>query len=112
MAIEDYYVPLEVWRGTPKTDIRNNTTFGNFIKNSDIQGVINQASFNDSMQAMQLQVDISHKLYTAITSDIKSQDQIRNNTTIYRVVGKPKNTVNRNHHLKVMLQELGVDNNG
>lgn len=122
MAIDRFYTNfvaknglIEVWRRTPTVDVYGNTGTGAYAKASETTGVINTATQAENVQASQQNVNMTHKMYCPITADIAFDDQIRLNLgsgkyDIYRVVGNTKDTISRGHHLKIMLDNLGVDN--
>lgn len=112
VAIQDYYTDLVVQSAT-----RTANGMGGFTETwSDvlqIQGAINQNSGSELLLAAQLNVKSSHKLYTNVGLDITAKDRIKDDDgNLYRIVAPPKNTLQRNHHYKFLLEFLGVDQNG
>ena len=110
MAIENYYTnTAKIQR---KTETLN--AFGVVSEAwADVETIsclINQATSNEILQAQQVNEEVSHKLFCDVSTDITNKDRIIFNTKIYRVVSVPKNTVNRNHHYKIMLYYTGADN--
>lgn len=100
---------IQIWR---RTTIKSDYTLS-----SSTTGLINTSTQAENIQAQQQNVNMTHKMYCPVTVDVKKHDQIRldlgsNNFEIYRVEGDPKNTISRNHHFKLILKKLGVDNNG
>lgn len=119
MAISRFYYDVEVWRGTPTVGGTGRTTVGVRTKNSTIQGVVNQSQVNEVTEAGQWAVREVYKMLCEPASDVRSTDQIRvslspnpNINGVYRVIGDPKDTIARGHHLRIMLEKRGVDNNG
>lgn len=111
MAIEDYYRPLTVERSTLTPN-----GFGGFTDvwavNGTIQGLINQASSQEILAAAQHQNVIDSKLFCDVGLDIKVDDRVRDSIEgqeVYRIVSVPKDTVNRGHHWKIMLQRVDTD---
>jgi SPP1 family predicted phage head-tail adaptor len=110
--IQDYYTDISVSRVTSTPN-----AFGGHVDawstSSVIQGAINQNSSVEIMLAEQLGVKSTHKLYCDVTCDILPPDRvIDSDGKIYRVVSEPKNTMGINHHYKILLEYLEVDNNG
>lgn len=70
-----------------------------------IQGAINQASGKEIEYAMARNIDVDYKAYVEVTEttlSISKDDYING----YRVTSTPKNTMSRNHHLKILLKEV------
>ena len=106
MAIVDYYATLTrrrvtVTGGAFPTESATDTTF---------QGAINQANAKEVQQAMQFNIEADFKMYCDVTEDINHNDIIIDDGKKYRVVGSNKNTMKRNHHFKIMLKYIGIDN--
>ena len=119
MAITRFYYDVQVFRGTPSTNATGTTIVGTKTLASTIQGVVNQSQTNERDANGQWGMAMNYKLFCATNSDVLKDDNIKvvgssdpaiNGT--YRVIGEPKNTVKRNHHLRIMLEKLEVDNNG
>lgn len=109
MALEDYFEDLDLQR---KSSVDNG--IGGEIETwatiGTIRGCINASGSSEIRLAGMLQVTTTHKLLCEPAADIQSSDRIHKNGLYYRVVSDPKNTLNRGHHLKVLLQEVGIDN--
>ncbi len=70
-----------------------------------IKGIINQAGSSEIEYAKARNIDVDYKAYvevTATTLAINKDDKIDG----YRVASEPKNTMERNHHLKILLKEV------
>lgn len=70
-----------------------------------IRGVINQAGSSEIEYAKARNIDVDYKAYvevTELTKSITKDDRIDG----YRVASDPKNTMDRNHHLKILLKEV------
>ena len=110
MSIENYYTNLATIQS--KTEATN--TFGavteTWSDKSTINCLINQASSTEILQAQQINERVTNKMYCAYDTNINNKDRIVFNSQVYRIVSIPKNTVNRNHHLKIMLALIGTDN--
>lgn len=102
MAIEDYYTDLTLEVATiSESGYTTETTYSS----STIRGVINQAGTSEIEYASARQITVDYKAYVevnATTEAIKKNDKING----YRVTGTPKNTLGRNHHLKILLAEV------
>jgi len=107
MAIQDYYRTLTTRRITTVTsgafpiETTSDTTF---------QGAINQANAKEVQQAMQFNIEADYKMYCDVTEDINHNDIIVVDGKQYRVIGDNKNTMHRNHHFKILLKYIGIDN--
>ncbi|HSH36081.1 hypothetical protein [Schnuerera sp.] len=103
MAIEDYYTDLTL----KKIELVTND-FGveeEVEVSHTIRGIINQAGSSELEYARARNISVDYKAYievTAITKSIGKDDYIDN----YRVASEPKNTISRDHHLKVLLKEV------
>jgi hypothetical protein len=103
MAIERFYGDLTLTQTTVTVndygvEVEAETT-------TTIQGVINQAGSSEIEYANARNIDVDYKAYvevTATTLSIDKGDMIDN----YRVASKPKNTIGRDHHLKILLKEV------
>lgn len=116
MAIDRFYDNfvaenglIQIWR---RTTIKSDYTLS-----SSTTGLINTSTQAESRQAQQQNVNMTHKMYCPVTVDVNKHDQVRldlggGDFIKYRVEGDPKNTISRNHHFKLILKKLGVDNNG
>ena len=110
MAIEDYYGPLTTQRAVKSKNVISGTNkvWSNNLVN--IQGLINISSSNLIFIIGQHQVQSTHKLFTAIGQDIKTDDRIIDaNDNIYRIVSDPQDTVQRGHHWLIYLQRIETD---
>ncbi len=103
MAIEDYYGDITLTQVTTSEN-----SYGAVVESettTTIQGLINQAGAGEIEYANARNIEVDHKAYvevTATTESIKKDDKLDG----YRVVTIPKNTVYRDHHLKILLKEL------
>lgn len=109
MALKDFYKDAQVQRATTQDNgiggkIETWTTLSN------IKALINQASSSEIEMAKKKDVFVTHKMYCDTQTDIKYGDRVVFLGENYRVVSEPKDTVFIGHHLKVMLQKVGVDN--
>jgi len=111
LAIEDYYKPLIIQRKT----LSGNGMGGSsetWVTHLSIDGLINQASSSEIYIAGKLDIKVTHKLFCPPGLDITNKDRVLYNSKIYRIVGEPKDTVNRGHHFVMMLEYLGGVDNG
>jgi hypothetical protein len=103
MAIKDYYKDLTL---TTTELIVNDLGIEEETPTTYIiRGVINQAGSSELEYARARNIDIDYKAYlevSDITNAIAKDDYING----YRVASEPKNTIERNHHLKVLLKEV------
>lgn len=106
MAIQDYYITLIRRRATVTSGAFPTET----IIDTEFQGAINQATAKEVQQAMQFNVEADYKMYCDVTEDINHNDVIVADSKKYRVVGDNKNTMRRNHHFKILLKYIGIDN--
>ena len=103
MAIENYYSTLTLTQVTATIN-----EYGQEIDTEievEVQGLINQAGTAEVEYANARNIDITHHCYlevTATTKTINKQDYING----MEVKSSPKNTVGRNHHLKILLREV------
>ena|GEM_PF-1763252 len=111
MAIEDYYVPMIIKRVTT-TDNGMGGYSEVWNNHLDILGLINQADSKEVALASQMDIKATHKLYTDAGQDITNKDRVLYKNEIYRITSLPKDTVNRGHHYKIMLEYIGSDNDG
>jgi len=105
--IENYYSFLILSKATTIIDAYGIET-SSFI-DSNIQGIINLAGSKEIELAKSRGLDIDYKAYVEVTPvslAIKKDDLING----LRVVSAPKNTLQRNHHLKILLK--GSEGNG
>lgn len=111
MAIERFYKQtIEVWRGTPATDDRGNTTMGTRTKQSEFPGTVNRHGTKEERSGGQWIYKDTYKLFCATTRDIQEHDQIREGSNKYRVIGQPKDTIVRGNHFNINLEKWGKDN--
>ena len=103
MAIKDYYKDLTL---TTIILVENDLGIEEETPTTHIiKGVINQAGSKELEYARARNIDVDYKAYlevSDITNAIAKNDYING----YRVASEPKNTMERNHHLKVLLKEV------
>lgn len=108
MAIENYYHDIaKVTQDAATEDGRGGKTYT--WSESIFQGAINQASSREIEQANRLSIEADYKLYCSVNEDINNNDLVKDGTEYYRVVSKPKNTLKRNHHHKILLKYTSLD---
>lgn len=113
MAITRFYTDaFEIWRGTPATDDRGATTMGTRAKVASGIGQINNNQVSEQSSSGQWINRDAYKLFTATTTDVRKNDNIKYDSDFYRVIGDPKNTITRGHHYRIKLEKLGKDNHG
>ena len=111
MPISDYYRSLDRYEATRTANGRGGATLG-WVKAETFQGLINQASSQEVLAAGQLGIVADHKLFCGVAETIERDMLIGEGDRVFRVVSQPKNTVNRGHHLRVMLRETSLDDHG
>lgn len=107
MAIEDYYTDLTLQKVTSTVDAKG----GSIYETSDIafRGNITYASSRDQYVADKKGIFVTHTLYCPVDVDIQKQDRvIDQDGGVFEVKGSPQNTVQRNHHFKLMMEKLDV----
>ncbi len=108
MAIECYYKSITKYDNVKVSDGRGGYIH-NWVEVSVFQGLINQASSKEQEQANKLGVIADYKLYCPVDVMLNIDDIIGFNNEYYRVVSKPKNTIQRNHHFKILLKNISLD---
>jgi head-tail adaptor len=108
MPITNYYSSIEIHVKTATSNGRGGSTYA-WAKSSTIQGLINQASSREIEAAAKLDIHADYKLYCGVSVALDSTKLLYYGGEYYRVVSKPKNTVNRNHHLKILLKQVSSD---
>lgn len=101
--ITNYYVSLECQKVS--NSLINFMPLSDYATVFTFKGVVNMASPSEVQTLGANGTKISHKLFSELV-DIQHGDRIKQGSRVYEVVGDPKNTVNRNHHLKVWLYEI------
>jgi len=108
MAISDYYSTIKK-KGTAETIDETGGVVLSYVE-TEFQGLINQADSKTLELANKLNVICTHKLFCDVSEDLDYIDLIQDaDGNNYKITSKPKNTVGRNHHFKIML-ELVVNN--
>ncbi len=108
MAIENYYKSITKLQSTQTPDGRGGAKY-KWVTLEKFQGLINQSSSKEIEMANKLGIDADYKLYCSVDVSISIADILKQGDEYYRVVSKPKNTVNRNHHYKVFLKNISLD---
>ncbi len=108
MAIQDYYKSIQVVsrQGTPNG--RGGTNYI-WIVDGEILGLINQMTSREKEAAQKLDIEADYKLFTDVGNQLDNNKLLLYNNEYYRIVSEPKNTVERNHHYKVLLKKIGLD---
>lgn len=106
--INDYYTTLVLKKATETPDGRGGviTTY----TDTEFQGLLTIASSQEVELARKISIDASHTLYCPTDIDVTYSDMIEFNDETYQIVAEPRNTVQRNHHFKVLCKK--VLNNG
>jgi len=108
MAITDYYNTLTKCGTTETLDATGGVVLS-YVETT-FQGLVNQADSKTLELANKLNVVCTHKLFCNVTEDLDYVDMIKDSDgNTYKITSKPKNTVGRNHHHKIML-ELVINN--
>jgi hypothetical protein len=107
--IETYYKSVTVQRLTETIN-----AFGAVTKTwntiGTVQGLINKVGPKEyGLIANQYQVVNPYNFYTTIGANVKLGDKVVKDGVKYRVATHEKNTVERNHHLKFILERLDAD---
>jgi hypothetical protein len=109
MAIENYYQTIEKVTFTKTSDGRGGNTYAEDVA-IEFQGLINDANGREILMAEKLGLDINSKLYTSINNPLSIDEIVKNvDDVLYRVVSNNKNTVHRNHHFKILLRRISLD---
>lgn len=109
MTLNDYYGDLNLYTETSAPNGRGGFTKTWTPLNRSIQGLINQASTAESEMAAKLGITAAFNLYCDVGVVIDHENLIEKDGSYYRIVGKPKNTVGRNHHWKIPLEYVSLD---
>lgn len=102
-----YYVPLtytETATGKTRAYVDANKV--------SFQGVINQNSSTERDMAGKVGVQANYKLFCGVSVDFPADCIIYDGTHKYRVISDdqiPKNTVNRNHHYRILLETINAE---
>lgn len=108
MAIEDYYVTITKISKTKTQSALGGKTEAQAAAGT-FKGAINQASSREAESAAKLGITADYKLYCPVTTVIDNDDLIQYAGEKFRVVSKPKNTMLRNHHYKILLKYVSDD---
>lgn len=110
MAIQNYFRSLTVEKKALVDDGCGGYT-EYWTTDRVIQGTIHKASSRSIIAAAQLQIDMSHYLYSDYSTPIRDAGEtvvkrINDNGTIYEIRSEPENVAERNHHYKTKLRRL------
>jgi SPP1 family predicted phage head-tail adaptor len=108
MAITHYYTTIDLHTKTSVADGRGGSV-DTWAKDSDFQGCINQASSKEIEAAAKLGIEADYKLYCPVDTDIDHTKLLYYKSSYYRIISEPKDTVERGHHLKVLLKKMPGD---
>lgn len=104
MAIESYFIDCIRKRPTKSTSTTGRVLYNSYVDTA-IKGY--KGSQNDSTVIV---ADIAtiQTTYNFYCNDfnLKSSDLILYESELYQVVGESKNTVHKNHHIKVKIQKV------
>lgn len=111
MAIEDYFHDITVLQQIPTTNSQVGGVSKNWCKVYTLSGVINQRYANNSPDGGRqgenseyigyFEFSYDNENYLKKSNGIRLQDE---NGYIYKLKGKLKNTIKRNHHFRIDLQ--------
>lgn len=113
MAITKYYTTLYYY---PKTNTDNGVgtvTSYLFANRVSFDGLINQASGTPIIIDGVVAKKVQYKMYCAVTVVFPEDCIIYDGTYAYKIATDeliPKNTVGRNHHLKLRLETTSIEN--
>jgi hypothetical protein len=103
LAIEDYYIDCTRKRPLFTANVRGRLvpTYAETL----IRGYKGSQIDNPIVVGDMVTIVTNYKFFCN-DFDLKSNDLIEYEGEIYQVIGKPKNTANKNHHIKVMIQRI------
>jgi hypothetical protein len=109
--IQDYFKDTAVVQKCTRSDDGNggwteswdpDTSIGD---SGVIKGLLSDVSSNDKYEYSKMGIDASYTFYTGIYNILSSHRIIYNGIT-FKILGKPKNPMNQNDHLKIPLKEI------
>ena len=108
MAIQDYYKSIQVLAQQGVPNGRGGTSY-TWTPEGEIMGAINQANSREIEAARKKDIEADFKLFTDVGSQLDNTKLLLYKNEYYRVVSEPKDTMQRNHHYKVLLKKTGLD---
>lgn len=103
MAIERFYISCT--KKTPTTTLSDSNRPVKSYTESTIYGYKGSQTDKLVTIAGKQTIETFYKFFTS-DFDITSMDLIVYDDEIYEIVGDPKNTANRNHHIKVLIRKV------
>jgi hypothetical protein len=103
LAIDDYYIECTRKRPTFTPNVRGRL-IPTYVE-TPILGYKGSQVDHATIVGDMVTITTNYKFFCN-DFDLKSNDLIEYEGEIYGIVGKPKNTANQNHHIKVMIQRV------
>ncbi|MGL5709967.1 MAG: hypothetical protein ACRCW9_03885 [Cetobacterium sp.] len=109
MSLNDYLWNIEI-RELQKVSTGSGGYISNWVKVGTFRGLINKKIPNVSYQGGKI---VEYSEYKAMGLDhieLKAENRLVYDDYVYRIKGKPKNCIGRNHHVTIELDFVGFDN--
>lgn len=82
------------------------STGGDYSTASSILAAVNQLSADEVASYDKLGFDAKYKAWSAVSTEVVEGRRCRWNGDTFDIVMKPKNTLQKNHHLKFLLRDV------
>lgn len=108
MALNDYLWDIEI-RELQKIPTGTGGYISNWVKVGIFRGLINKKVPNIAFQGGKLTEISEYKAMGISNDNLKIENRLVYDDYIYRIKGKPKNCIGRNHHVSIDLDFIGFD---
>lgn len=109
MSISDYYTETIILldKDTSTGGYMSTSTGADYSSAVSIEAAVNLLSGNEVILYDKLGFDAKYKAYTAVSTEVVAGRRARWDGDTFDIIMTPKNTLQKNHHLKILLREIG-----
>jgi len=111
MSIDDYYTETIILldHDTSTGGYWSTSTAADYSTDVSISAAVNLLSGDELADYGKIALDAKYKAYCAVSTEVVGGRRCRWDGDTFEIVATPKNTLQKNHHLKILLRDV---NNG
>jgi len=82
------------------------STGADYTTDVSIKAAVNLLSANEVANYGKIGFDAQYKAYTAVSTEVYGGRRCRWNGSTFDIIATPKNTLQKNHHFKILLRDV------
>jgi len=108
MSINDFYTETLILldQDTSTGGYFSTSTGADYSTAASVSAAVNLLSANEVADYDKLGFDAHYKAYTDVSTEIVAGRRVRWNGDTFDIIMTPKNTLQKNHHLKILLRDV------